>query len=144
MTVTRDEWIACQPGDVDRIAPPVPDPAPSGVWLFPEYSPPAGFVPRWPSSGATDALLPADLLERLLAWQADVDAHYGVDVGWDSHESRDRRAETSKSIETDVRNAFGGQADLVCTSGPRVRNNDGPQKSRSFHVDPDVGRAAGI
>lgn len=45
-----------------------PDGQPIRLRLAPDFTP-AEWVPLWPSSDETDALVPSPLLERLVAWQ---------------------------------------------------------------------------
>lgn len=75
-------------------------------------------MPLWPSSDATDALVPPDLIERLLAWQEDFDTNYHYERGWLSDEARERWATTSLELEADLRDALASKADLVVDLWP--------------------------
>jgi hypothetical protein len=116
----KQRWVGYAPlqnGEATD-APIAPDPPPTEVRLAPEYSLPEGFVPLWPSSEATDALVSPDLIKRLLAWQEDFAANYDFDFGWGSDAARERWATTSLGLEADIRDALAGKVDLVVDLWP--------------------------
>jgi hypothetical protein len=75
-------------------------------------------VPLWPSSDATDALVPPDLIERLLAWQSDFDGSFHPEREWLSHEAKERWATSSAELEAELREALSGKAELVVDLWP--------------------------
>src|ERR1700722_598378 len=59
--------------------------------LAPDYPPP-GWVPLWPSSDDTDALVPSELLPRLTAWQDEFNQNFYLERGRGSGDVGDRWA----------------------------------------------------
>jgi hypothetical protein len=90
------------------------------VILSPEYS---VDVPLWPNSQAVVALVPAPLLEKLVAWQADFDSNFGWQDGWHSEEARDRWAEVATVLESELRIVLAGKAELIVDLWP-INNSD--------------------
>lgn len=91
------------------------DDAPASIVLSPDYSAPS---PLWPSSDATDALVPSELLERLTRWQRDFDSNYRWDTGWQSEAAKARWAAQAADLEADVRVALSGKAELTVDLWP--------------------------
>jgi hypothetical protein len=92
-----------------------PGPPPSKVRLSPDYSAPS---PLWPSSDATDALVPRALLARLIAWQRHFDSNFRWNAGWTSEEAKTRWAEEAAVLEVEVRKALEGKAELTVDLWP--------------------------
>ena len=92
------------------------------IRMMPEYS---VDVPLFPQSDFTDALVPEELLARLIRWQKEFDENFHWDHGWQSTEVRDRWAAEAVPLEAALRMALEGKADLVVDlwplpgSGPR-------------------------
>ncbi len=63
-------------------------------------------VPLWPQADETDALVPEDLLHRLMAWQTDWETHFHYERGWDSEDSEARWRRDGSALATEVRSAF--------------------------------------
>jgi hypothetical protein len=99
-----------------------PDGVPVVIRLMPGYS---VDVPLFPRSDFTDALVPGDLLAKLIRWQKEFDHNYHWETGWRSTEVRDRWAGEAVPLEASLRDALRGKADLVVDlwplpwSGPR-------------------------
>jgi hypothetical protein len=75
-------------------------PPPERVRLMPEYG---VDVPLWPRSGDTDALVPSDLLERLVRWQRAFDANFDHMTGWDDDQVREQWAEEAERLVEEIR-----------------------------------------
>ena len=86
--------------------------------LSPDYNAPS---PLWPLSDATDALVPESLLARLVAWQEYFDANFRWDSGWQSDEAKSRWAAEAAILETDLRGALAGKAELTVDLWPLSR-----------------------
>jgi hypothetical protein len=92
------------------------------IRFMPEYS---ADVPLFPRSDDTDALVPEDLLAKLMRWQSEFDENFHWEKGWKSTEVRDRWAAEAVPLENALREALKGKADLVVDlwplpwSGPR-------------------------
>jgi hypothetical protein len=85
------------------------DGQPIRLRLSPDYSAPS---PLWPSSDDTDALVPSELLERLVAWQKAFDRNFHWEKGWQSEQARDEWAATAIELEAELRAALRGKAEL--------------------------------
>ncbi len=59
--------------------------------LSPDYTP-SEWVPLWPSSDCTDALVPSQLLHELIAWQEEFLQNFHPDKGWRSKQAMDHWA----------------------------------------------------
>ena len=88
---------------------------PMSIRLSPDYSAPS---PLWPSSDATDALVPKELLARLIMWQRDFDGNYHWESGWTSEEAKARWAGQAAELEADLRVALDGRAELTVDLWP--------------------------
>jgi hypothetical protein len=92
------------------------------IRFMPEYG---VDVPLFPQSDDTDALVPEDLLAKLMRWQSEFDKNFHYEMGWKSTEVRDRWAAEAVPLEAELREALKGKADLVVDlwplpwSGPR-------------------------
>ena len=93
----------------------VEDEPPTSVRLSPDYSAPS---PLWPSSDATDALVPEPLLSRLVAWQKDFDTNFRWNTGWESEEAKSRWANEAVTLEAELREALRGKAELTVDLWP--------------------------
>jgi hypothetical protein len=92
---------------------------PDGVPVVIRFQPEYGVeVPLFPQSDDTDALVPRDLLARLIRWQSEFDQNYHYEKGWKSGEVRDRWAAEAVPLEAELRVALGGKADLVVNLWP--------------------------
>jgi hypothetical protein len=91
------------------------DDVPTSIRLSPDYSAPS---PLWPSSDATDALVPKELLGRLIRWQRDFDSNFRWDTGWQSEEAKARWAAQAADLEADLRVALEGRAELTVDLWP--------------------------
>jgi hypothetical protein len=85
------------------------------IQLMPDYG---ADVPLFPQSDYTDALVPEDLLAKLIRWQSEFLSNYHVDSGWRSPEARDRWADEAVPLEAALREALEGKADLVVDLWP--------------------------
>jgi hypothetical protein len=90
--------------------------------LFPDYTGP-GWLPLWPSSDDTDALVPTDLLQRLIAWHDVFQQNFDYDQGWTSQEIMDGWVETAAELVAELRVALGGKARLEVDLWPLPRGN---------------------
>ena len=72
----------------------------------------------WPSADATDALVPEDLLARLIAWQRAFDDDVHRDTGRTSTMAETRWAAEAAVLEADLRVALAGKVDLVVDLWP--------------------------
>jgi hypothetical protein len=88
--------------------------------LMPEYTP-DDWVPLWPSSDDTDALVPQRLLDELVAWQEDFSQNFHADKGWKSKEARDRWAAKAADLEAELRTVLAGKAELEVDLWPLAR-----------------------
>lgn len=82
-------------------------------------------VPLFPQSEFIESLVPAVILVRLKAWQEDFDRNFHWERGWKSTEARDRWARTAREIESELKNAFAGKAELVTDLWPLRREGTG-------------------
>ena len=93
----------------------IPAQPPSVVRLAPEYG---VEVPLWPNGDATDSLVPADLLAKLIAWQAFFDSNFEWDTGWCSDDAKSRWAEEAVGLEAEPREALAGKVEVVVDLWP--------------------------
>ena len=80
--------------------------------LSPEYSTPLGWVPLWPSSDDTDALVPPSLLGELIAWGEEFNENFRYKKGWRSREAMDRWAAKADHLALELRSVLAGKAEL--------------------------------
>jgi hypothetical protein len=92
-----------------------PDGDPVVIRFMPEYS---VEVPLFPQSDDTDALIPEDLLAKLIRWQSEFDENFHYEKGWKSTEVRDRWAAEAVPLEAALRETLKGKADLVVDLWP--------------------------
>ena len=85
------------------------------VRLSPDYSAPS---PLWPGSDETDALVPASLLAKLVAWQEYFDSNFIPETGWCSDDAKVQWANTAVELEAELREVLAGRADLVVDLWP--------------------------
>jgi hypothetical protein len=88
--------------------------------LSPDYTPP-DWVPLWPSSDYTEALVPAELLPRLVAWQDQFIENFDVDRGWRSEEVMEQWAAEGYKLAAELESAMRGQAELKVDFWPLRR-----------------------
>ncbi len=101
-------------GSWEVIVEPEDDVLPS-IRLSPDYSAPS---PLWTSSDAADAMVPEELLARLVRWQQDFDSGYHWETGWKSDEAKARWAGQAADLEADLRVALNGRAELTVDLWP--------------------------
>jgi hypothetical protein len=92
-----------------------PDGQPVVLRLMPEYN---VEVPLFPQSDYTDALVPKSLLAKLMKWQEDFETDFHYETGWRSLEAKERWAAQASPLETELRSALAGKADLVVDLWP--------------------------
>jgi hypothetical protein len=63
-------------------------------------------VPLWPQADETDALVPDDLLHKLISWQAYWESHHSWDRGWDSEDSMARWRKEGSALAAEVKDAL--------------------------------------
>jgi hypothetical protein len=85
------------------------------VHLSPDYSAP---TPLWSNGDLADTLVPKALLEDLIEWQRDFDAHFHWETGWDADEAKDRWAKVGRVLVEEVREALAGKAELTVDLWP--------------------------
>ena len=93
----------------------LPQSPPTTVTFGPEYG---VEVPLWPLADSTNELVPDDLLAKLISWQADFDANFHWETGWSSDEHKTRWAETAAGLETELRAALEGKAEVIVNLWP--------------------------
>ena len=93
--------------------------------LSPDYTP-SEWVPLWPSSDCTDALVSPDLLHELIAWQEVFLQNFHPDKGWRSKEAMDHWAAKAIQLEAELRAELAGKANLEVDLWPL------PQGERSW------------
>jgi hypothetical protein len=82
-------------------------------------------VPLFPQSDFTVALVPEELMSKLMRWHEVFEENFHWENGWRSPEVRDRWAADAVPLEAELRLALAGKADLVVDlwplpgSGPR-------------------------
>ena len=91
------------------------------IKLMPEYR--IG-IPLWPRAASTDALIPAELLCRLTAWQADFEDNFVPESGWSSAEAKLRWTQTAQAVERDLREALAGLAELKVDLWPLLDDEE--------------------
>ena len=96
--------------------------------LSPDYTPP-DWVPLWPSSDYTDALVPTELLPRLIAWQDQFIENLDADRGWRSEEVMDQWAAEGCKLAAELETALKGKAELVVDLWP-LRRGEPSWKTR--------------
>lgn len=69
-------------------------------------------VPLFPQSDEVEALVPADLLARLVEWQHDFDRNFRWDTGWRSDEAKRDWAAEAVVLESELKEALAGRATL--------------------------------
>ena len=82
---------------------------PPTVELSPDYG---AEMPLWPQEDVTDSLVPAELKERLLAWQQVFEANFEPPSGWKSMTIKSQWAETAVQLEADLRAAVDGRVEV--------------------------------
>jgi hypothetical protein len=82
--------------------------------------------PLFPQSDDTDALVPEDLLAKLIRWQSEFSENYHYETGWKSTEVRDRWAAEAIPLGAELRKALNGKADLVVDLWPLPWNGPRP------------------
>jgi len=82
------------------------------IRLSPEYSTPPGWVPLWPSSDDTDALVPPPLLDELIAWGDEFNENFLYKKGWRSREIMDQWAAQAAHLAQELRSVLAGKAEL--------------------------------
>jgi hypothetical protein len=83
--------------------------------LMPEYG---VDVPLWPRSDDTDAMIPAELLQRLIRWQASFDESFHYDRGWRNVETRETWGHEARLLEKRLRQALPHDVQLVVDLWP--------------------------
>jgi hypothetical protein len=81
------------------------------IRLMPDYTGP-DWVPLWPSSDDTDALVPQPLLDELIAWQEDFLQNFHPEKGWRTREAMEKWASKAAELEAELRSALAGKAEL--------------------------------
>ena len=94
---------------------------PVKVKLMPEY---AVDIPFWPRANSTDALIPKELLRRLELWQTEFENNFVPESGWKSDEAKLRWAQMARVLETDLRAALAGVAELEVDLWPLLEEDD--------------------
>jgi hypothetical protein len=84
--------------------------------LFPEYV--MDLVPVFPQSDDTDALIPEDLLTRLISWNNYFNLSYHFEKGWQSKEAKVKWSEDSIPLVAELGDALKGKAELVVDLWP--------------------------
>lgn len=79
------------------------------IRLMPEFG---VDVPLFPQSDFTEALVPEDLLAKLISWQGQFLDNYVFETGRRSPDARDRFAADAGPLETALREALQGKAEL--------------------------------
>jgi hypothetical protein len=91
------------------------------VTLSPDY---AVGGPLWPRGESTDALVPAELMDRLTSWQMDFEDNFVPESGWISDQARTRWAEVAVIVERDLRGALAGVAEVEVDLWPLQDEDD--------------------
>ena len=94
---------------------------PFKVKLMPEY---AVNIPFWPRADSTDALIPKELLRRVELWQTDFENNFVPESGWKSDAAKIRWAQMARVLETDLREALRGVAELEVDLWPLLEEED--------------------
>jgi hypothetical protein len=105
--------------------PRVPEEPPTVVTFMPEYG---VDVPLWPLGDATDALVPSELLAKLVTWQAYFDDNFHWETGWTSEDAKSRWAEEALGLEAELREALAGKAEVVVDLWP-LRSDESDEDS---------------
>jgi hypothetical protein len=87
------------------------DGKPIRLRLAPDYTGP-GWSALWPDSDYTDALIPPELLTRLVAWSDEFNDKYQYERGWRSEEARDHWAAEAADLVVELQSALEGKAEL--------------------------------
>ena len=78
-------------------------------------------MPLWPSSDSTDALVPSELLSRLIIWHEEFLNNFDVDNGWRSEEVMNRWASEANVLIAELQSALVGKAELEVDLWPLPR-----------------------
>jgi hypothetical protein len=98
-------WVDATPSTRERIAASVRRLRGSErtIRMAPDYG---VEVPLWPQADETAALVPEDLLQRLMAWQAFWESHHDYERGWDSEDARTSWRKDGAVLAAEVKNAL--------------------------------------
>ena len=88
---------------------------PSVLRLSPEYG---GALPLWPQWDHPERLIPRELFVKLMAWQELFDSNFDSETGWRSEDAKTRWAAEAIGMETELRDALAGKAEVVVDLWP--------------------------
>ncbi len=78
--------------------------------LMPDYV--SGISALWPSSDSTDALVPPELLTRLVAWNDEFNANFDYEQGWRSDEACKHWAKEAVELVAELQSTLEGKVEL--------------------------------